>query len=302
MLKLPPLIGMSDGTSSTPVAGFMRLTSPSRLSPSQIAPSGPAAIPAGLLPPKPCDSPFSAVFAGFIHPTAPPDDAFPLNQIRLSGPTVMLNGSEKPVGTSNSSITGGFPGVTLPILLMFFSVNQSLPSGPCTMSCGNAPAVGISNSVTVGAAAAGAASRSRSRSGVVLSQCLIQSLVDEFVGSGVVLAAHRADGPFVETAQLSHGLGKQMLKTGMFHLVLPADLTRDELGVVHDLDLLGAKLAGELEPQQQRPVLGHVVRGLPDVELPLAERLALRARRDGGHRGRAGVSARPAVHVDDHPH
>jgi hypothetical protein len=57
-----------------------------------------------------------------------------VNQILLSGPTVMLNGVVKPVGSGNSSITGGLPGVTRPILFALFSLNQSLPSGPSTMS------------------------------------------------------------------------------------------------------------------------------------------------------------------------
>src|SRR5215211_1426562 len=132
-------------------------------------------------------------------------------------------------------MAAGLLGSTRPILSPPCSVNQMFPSGPMTIpsgiGAGSVDSNGIGNSVTVGAATADAPGirRSRSRSGSVLSECFIECLVHEFVGAHVLLAPHRADGPFVETPQLSHGLGKQMLKTWMLHLVLPADLARDEL-------------------------------------------------------------------------
>src|SRR5215210_4111373 len=112
--------------------------------------------------------------------------------------------------------------------------------GPSTAVPGRIAAV-------AGAAATRAAARATA---AALSECFIEGLVDEFVRSEVLFATHRADGPFVETPQLSHGFGKQRLESRVLHLVLAADLVGDELGVVHDLDLLGAELAGELEPQQ----------------------------------------------------
>ena len=82
-------------------------------------------------------------------------------------------------------------------------------------------------------------------------------------------------------------------------LVLASDLAGDQLRVVHDLDRGRAELACELEAELDRPVLGDVVGGVPDVGAPLEQRLALRGRGDRRDRGRAGVAARPPVHVDD---
>src|SRR5215210_1029996 len=123
-------------------------------------------------------------------------------QILLSGPTVRLNGDVKPLGNGKSSITGGLPGFTLPILFAACSVNHRSPSGPSTMSSGSDAGVGTSNSFTVGSAAAGAAARSSSGSSamIALSQCLIQYLIHEFVRAGVLLAPYGPHGPPVETA------------------------------------------------------------------------------------------------------
>src|SRR4051794_39687961 len=60
---------------------------------------------------------------------------------------------------------------------------------------------------------AGAAKASRGSSASALSQCLIQCLVHEFVRSGVLLPADRADRPPVETPQLSHGFGEKRLES-----------------------------------------------------------------------------------------
>src|SRR3954454_23991321 len=131
---------------------------------------------------------------------------------------------------------------------------------------------------------------------------LVQRLVDQLVGALVVLAPDGAHGPGVEPAQLAHGLQEERLQAGVLDLVLAADLAGHELRVVDDLDLVGAQLAGQLEPEQQRPVLRDVVGGLADVGAALAEDVALGRGRDRGGSCGAGVAAGPAVHVDDQLH
>lgn len=50
----------------------------------------------------------------------------------------------------------------------------------------------------------------------------------------------------------------------MLDLVSAGDLPGDELGVADDLDLARTQRACVLQPQQERPVLGDVVCGLPE--------------------------------------
>src|SRR5205814_1474896 len=77
----------------------------------------------------------------------------------------------------------------------------------------------------------------------------VELLVDELVGALVVLAPDGADRPSVERAERPHRLLEQRLQPGVLHLVLPADLAGDELGVVHDLHRMRPELAGQLEAQ-----------------------------------------------------
>src|SRR4051794_10438851 len=78
----------------------------------------------------------------------------------------------------------------------------------------------------------------------------VQLLVDELVRALVVLAAHVADGPVVELSELTDGLLEEWLEPRVLDLVLAADLARDELRVVHDLNLSRAQRARQLEAEQ----------------------------------------------------
>src|SRR5215211_2455363 len=133
--------------------------------------------------------------------------------------------------------------------------------------------------------------------GVLLAP--VQDLVDKLVGALVVLARDAAHRPVLELPQGVHGLEVQRLHVLVLDLVLAADLARHELRVVDHLDLPRAELVGQLEAEEDRPVLGYVVGRLADVAAALYELVAL----GGGHHraggGRAGVAARAAVHVDD---
>jgi hypothetical protein len=85
-------------------------------------------------------------------------------------------------------------------------------------------------------------------------------------------------------------------------LVLAAHLLGDQLGVPHHLDLAGAELARTVEAEQQRAVLGHVVRGAPEQLRALCQHLARGRPHDAGGRRRAGVAAGAAVDVHDQLH
>src|SRR3954452_4617239 len=61
---------------------------------------------------------------------------------------------------------------------------------------------------------------------------------------------------------------------------------------------MGAKLAGEFQAEQQSPVLGHVVRGIPEVGAPLHEGVTVGRAGHRGGGGRTGIAPRAAVHVD----
>src|SRR5689334_14307280 len=112
----------------------------------------------------------------------------------------------------------------------------------------------------------------REYSNALRAERLVERLVHELIGALVRLAADVAHGPAVELAQLPHRLDEQRLQAGVLDLVHAVDLAGHELGVVHHLDLPRAQLAGEPEPQQHRPVLRHVVRGLADVLALFGER------------------------------
>src|SRR3712207_331150 len=89
-----------------------------------------------------------------------------------------------------------------------------------------------------------------------LGRVAVELLVDQLVRALVVLAADVADRPLVELAQRAHGLEEQRLEPRVLDLVLAADLAGYELRVVHDLDRRGTQLAGELQPEEDGPVLG----------------------------------------------
>src|SRR3989442_15051461 len=69
----------------------------------------------------------------------------------------------------------------------------------------------------------------------------VERRVDERVGVRVVRAWHGAYRPPVEPTESAHGVGVQRPQAGVLDLVLALDLPRDQLGVVHDLDLRRAE-------------------------------------------------------------
>ena len=118
----------------------------------------------------------------------------------------------------------------------------------------------------------------------------------------VLGAGHGADRPALEALQGRERLAVQGLHRLVLDLVDTSHLLGDQLRVAHDLDLARAQLARLLQTEQQRPVLGDVVRDRAEQLGVLAQHLA-RGRGDhaGGRRG-AGIAAGAAVDVDDHLH
>ena len=92
----------------------------------------------------------------------------------------------------------------------------------------------------------------------------------------------------------------QRLQAGVLDLVPALDLARDQLRVVDHVDLRGTQLTRQLQAQQHGLVLGDVVGGLADVGAALGQLLPGAVGGHGGHRGRARVAARAAIHVDGH--
>ena len=76
----------------------------------------------------------------------------------------------------------------------------------------------------------------------------------------------RIDQPSNDVQRLAHP-GVKGAQAGVLDLVLARDLAHDQLRVADQLDLVGAELAGALDPEQQGAVLGDVVGRLAD---PLA--------------------------------
>src|SRR6185295_6013646 len=70
-----------------------------------------------------------------------------VNQMLLSGPTVIPTGPALGVGILYSVIIPSF-GLSFPIWPARCSVNQTMPSGATTMPSGNAVGVGMGNSRT----------------------------------------------------------------------------------------------------------------------------------------------------------
>jgi hypothetical protein len=85
-------------------------------------------------------------------------------------------------------------------------------------------------------------------------------------------------------------------------LVEALHLLCDQLGVPYHLDLAGAQLACPLQPQEERTVLGHVVRGRAEQLRVLGQDLARGRADDAGRRRGAGIAPRAAVDVHDQLH
>src|SRR5665648_726627 len=119
--------------------------------------------------------------------------------------------------------------------------------GPSTVAPGT-----IAASAAVGTSASTAIRLARARRLMSCSlsgaQRFVQRLVDQLVGSLVLLPAHRAHRPRVELAQRAHRLEEEWLQPGVLDLVLAADLAGHQLRVVDHLDLAGAQVARQLQP------------------------------------------------------
>src|ERR1700753_2926940 len=110
---------------------------------------------------------------------------------------------------------------------------------------------------------------------------IVEGLVDEAVGVGVLGALDVADRPGVESGQHFLRLRVQLFHVRVFDFVAAFDLAHDQLRVADQFHLVGAVGARQLDPAQQRPVLGDVVGGAAD-RLP------------------HGLDDRPVVVADDH--
>src|SRR3954454_5239178 len=130
----------------------------------------------------------------------------------------------------------------------------------------------------------------------------VERLVDERVGGRVLRPRDAAHAPAPELRKRVPGLRMQRLHVRVLDLVLAVDLLGDELGVVDDLDLVGAERAGAVEAQQEPAVLGDVVRHAAEQLARFVEDLALRRRDDRRSGGGSRVAAGAAVHVDDELH
>src|ERR1700733_8702476 len=69
---------------------------------------------------------------------------------------------------------------------------------------------------------------------------IVEGLVDELVGVGVLGSLHVADRPTVEVGEHALGLGMELFHVRVFHFVAAFDLPHDQLRVADQLDLLGA--------------------------------------------------------------
>src|SRR6476620_3365236 len=86
---------------------------------------------------------------------------------------------------------------------------------------------------------------------------------------------------------------------GLLHLPVAAHLLDDQQGVRDRLGLVGPQLLGELDAEQKRSVLRHVVGRVADGFCALRQLLAGRIGDDGGDRRWSGVSPGSPVDVDN---
>src|SRR3954469_25136520 len=129
----------------------------------------------------------------------------------------------------------------------------------------------------------------------------VERLVDQAVGVGIALAADVADRPGVEASQRPLHLGVKRLDPGIFHFVAAFDLPHHQLGVADQLQVGGPVLGSQLDPSQQRLVLGDVVGRLADLLPRFLQHLAAAVADDDADRRRAGVAAGAPVDIDGDP-
>ncbi len=91
----------------------------------------------------------------------------------------------------------------------------------------------------------------------------------------------------------------QRPQVGLLHLPVAAHLLDDQHRVRDQLGLVGPQLLGELDAEQQRSVLGHVVGRVADRLGALRQLLAGRIGDDGGDRRGPRISPGAPVDVDD---
>jgi LCP family protein required for cell wall assembly len=163
----------------------------------------------------------------------------------------------------------------------------------------NAQMLAIARSARGLRSSAGGAGRS---SAGARRQTAVQRGVDQRVGVGVLGARDGADRPTLEAAQGAHRRRVQRPHRLVLDLVEALHLLGDQLRVSHHLDLAGAELPRPLQAEQQRSVLGDVVRGLAQQARLLLDELPLGGGDHARRRRGTGVAARAAVDMDDQLH
>ena len=187
---------------------------------------------------------------------------------------------------------GGCPAVSLIAGLLIRSRSGISSQGPNTASNG---AGEPSRSRTAGAQTGTPAAPSAGR--------LVQRLVDEAVGGGVVLAAHVADRPAVEARERRADLARAAARRpASLTLYSPLTCLHDQLRVADQLDLARAELAARARSRAAAP--GTRRRCWSRAR---SLRRALSIGSPSGVATTAAIAAGPglpagaAVDVDDHP-
>src|SRR4051812_7832749 len=129
----------------------------------------------------------------------------------------------------------------------------------------------------------------------------VERFVDQPIGVTVLGPADVADRPRIEIPKGTLYLFVQSLHPDILDLVAPFDLPHDELRVADQLQLLGAMGFRQLDPAQQRSVLGDVVGRLADPLPHLVEHPAVTVAKDDADGGGTRVAAGAPVDVDHDP-
>src|SRR5205823_11001457 len=107
------------------------------------------------------------------------------------------------------------------------------------------------------------------------------------------------DRPRAERRQQLPRAKRERLHVGMFDLPRPAHLLHDQERVHAHVDLVDAAPPRLLEADDQRRVLGDVVRRRPERLRELGDDVAVAVEEDGARAGRPGIPARRSVGVQD---
>src|SRR5688572_3956313 len=130
----------------------------------------------------------------------------------------------------------------------------------------------------------------------------VERLVNEAVCQLVVLAPDGRVAHVPDLARDARGLEREIAERLVLHPVLPAHLLYEQLRVGDDLQHVEPEVARTLEPRDEGPVFGDVVRGDADrLAVRCEHRPVLGLDHEGG-RGRPGIPAGPAVREHARPH